>query len=1231
MFPFPTHIRTKIIGGYLLFTLLIGAFLGANYLLVSSTVHKTTDVYEASEWIRIEMETENAFWRQVISMTDYFLDGDPTKLAEFHRHETSILQQLARLESSLRDPREKEAFSRLRTKYREYTLQFESAAKLYRQGRKMEAKQWDLDLVDPAEEGVEVAFEDLVSLKRAQISESMVQVRSYHRYAAVLPSLDLMIQNTEVIYTENVAMQHSLEAEESFLKQVVALTDLFVFDSLEHVQEFNELGQLFRRELASGVPYAKGADERTVLQLIQTKHEGFTATFAESVAAYRLGQKERALQVEITKVDPAEEEMTEALAQFYPMKERNMRRALDNVLLIDMTAISITKNLGICILLTLILGLALGTINAIRITRPITRLVEATGKITRGDFGVRLTEAGRDEVGTLARSFNRMAQTLQGTTVSKEYVDGIIRSMNDSLIVTSADGRIVTANEATGRMLGYTDTDLLGEPLARIFDAAGAPELVAAEGLTVNDLERVCRTQDGRQIPVSVSSARLRLDSRQAEGTVYVVKNITARKEAEKALRESQYKLSLHIQQTPLAVIEWNLQAEIVEWNPAAESMFGYSREEAIGSHITGLLLPETERERAEQDWQQFLTQRTSQHRISENVTKDSRTIICEWYNTPLDDAGIVFGVASMVQDATARIQMKNELEQARDTAIESARLKSEFLANMSHEIRTPMNGVIGMTGLLLDTELTDAQHEFAETIRESGDALLTIINDILDFSKIEAGKLQFESLDFNLTNAVEGTVELLAERARASGIEFASLIYHDVPVELRGDPGRLRQVLTNLIGNALKFTEAGEVVVRAEKELETADHVVIRFSVTDTGIGISESARKQLFEAFTQADGSTTRKYGGTGLGLAISKQLVQLMDGEIGVESELGQGSKFWFTARFEKQPAGVTVSSQVDSSRLAGLRALIVDDNATNRKIIAHQLAAWGVISQEADCAATALVGLRESAAQGSPFDLTIIDFMMPEMNGLQLAQAITQDPLIAGTRRVMLTSAGPRIADQTAKDAGISVWLSKPVRQAQLAECLVLAHTGASSKHGAQATKGARSTSSPVVPTAEKPVAVTPRLILLAEDNIVNQKVAVLQLSKLGHRTDAVANGREAIEALERITYDLVLMDCQMPEMDGYEATREIRAREGGRRRIPIVAMTANALQSDRDKCLAAGMDDYISKPVKVGELEIVLQRLLPTEGIRPEKPRPSPATSSSPPPVEANRSRNRLAR
>jgi PAS domain S-box-containing protein len=550
-----------------------------------------------------------------------------------------------------------------------------------------------------------------------------------------------------------------------------------------------------------------------------------------------------------------------------------------------------------------------------------------------------------------------------------------------------------------------------------------------------------------------------------------------------------------------------------------------------------------------------------------------------------------LFGTA---QDVTDRVQLEKALKDARDMALESVRLKSEFLANMSHEIRTPMNGVIGMSGLLLQTELTGPQQGYAETIESSAEALLTIIDDILDFSKIEAGLLRFEKIDFDLRRAVEATVELLAERAHAKGLELASLVYRDVPTALQGDPGRLRQVLTNLIGNAVKFTERGEVVVRVKKVSETASHAKLRFEIKDTGIGISAEEQSRLFNAFTQADGSTTRKYGGTGLGLVISKQLVELMGGQIGIESMPGDGSTFWFTTEFEIQNETAPAVRETIGS-LAGVRVLIVDDNSTNRNILNHQTSSWGMIATEAESGTRALEMLRASVSQGQPFDIALLDLMMPAMDGFQLAEAIKADPAIAAVVLVLLPSFGEAGHDEKARQLGIAAYLQKPVRQSKLYNCLMEVLAGCAGIDPLTPAQLATRHSLREAAAHQKAETFSNVRIIIAEDNLVNQQVAIGQLFNLGYRAEVVANGLELILALEKADFDLILMDCQMPEMDGFAATAEIRRREGTARHTIIIAMTANALDGDAEKCIAAGMDDYLSKPVKVEILHQKLER------------------------------------
>jgi two-component system sensor histidine kinase/response regulator len=631
--------------------------------------------------------------------------------------------------------------------------------------------------------------------------------------------------------------------------------------------------------------------------------------------------------------------------------------------------------------------------------------------------------------------------------------------------------------------------------------------------------------------------------------------------------------------------------------NPAFVATLGWSAAELCSSPFLDFVHPD-DRESSEAEAAKLVEIATGTIFQNRYRAKDGQYHWIEWTTRAVASAQALYSAG---RDITQRKRMEAELVSSRDEALAASRAKSEFVANMSHEVRTPMNGVIGMTELLLDTALDGRQRAYAETVRSSAEGLLTVINDILDFSKIEAGKLELDEADFSLHGAVEDVAGLLGSSAQAKGLELAVLIETDVPEFAHGDQGRLRQVLTNLVANAIKFTEQGEVLVRVTVAGPTPDSTAVRFVIEDTGIGIAPSEIERLFQSFAQADASTTRKYGGTGLGLTISRQLVTLMRGEIGAESTPGKGSTFWFAIPLA---AGALVLLPLAHRRrdFTGLRVLLVDDNATNREILETYLRFWGMKPLSCASAAEALDLLH--AAPTRP-DLAILDFQMPEMNGGELAHAILSDPALASMPMMMLSSVGMERAQDL--PPGIAAFLPKPARRSLLLDTISLVlgrDTTEAEEHDEGGSEGLsraarNSLDAGTVAGPPAPADGDGRVsILVAEDNAVNLEVAQLNLEKRGYRVLVARNGREAVDLLARMTCALVLMDCQMPEMDGYEATAEIRRREGVQRHTPIVAMTAHTMIGDREKCLDAGMDDYLVKPLRANALDAMLARWAP---------------------------------
>ncbi len=798
--------------------------------------------------------------------------------------------------------------------------------------------------------------------------------------------------------------------------------------------------------------------------------------------------------------------------------------------------------------------------------------------------------------------------TSKPTHSQNDLNHAILDTLPIGIVRLNSQLHIVSVNVEAARLLGHSVDFCSSKPLRDVWLQHPGPTHDTATRIQESLLNRRsvqaahAMLRDSTQGTFPVEWSFVPLDTEGDSGGVLTIRDLSREKE----LQQDYDRLARVAEESPSPIIELDSDANLVYANPAMTVLlqqFGYT-----ASGFPTVCPGELSR----------LVRRCLE---SGGEIRGEEVCLSQasfaWIFCPVPSHELVRGYAvdtTDIQAAHAELRRSAEhlrnsncqLDKALQEAQEAARVKASFLATVSHELRTPMNGVIGMTDLLLDTEPSEEQRSYVETIRQCGEALLNLINDILEYGKIEAGKLELECIDFNLRTTVEDVLGQFAERAQTKGLEITGLVHAAVPTGLRGDPGRLRQILTNFVGNAIKFTEQGDVTVQAFLEKDLVDAVVVRFEITDSGIGISSEAQARLFQPFTQADSSTSRKYGGTGLGLAISKQLTEQMGGSVGIVSRPGHGSTFWCTAHFAKQ---ATCSLAImPSAELTGRRVLILDDNESNRIILHHLVTGWGMVADQAQDADSAIALLEQQAEKGLSYDVAIVDMLMPGKDGLQFAKEMKAHPVGSLVRLVILTSLIQRGHAELARQAGFVAYLTKPIRHDQLSNCLrtVLGLSGVVNE------------GTPAVATVPAPPLITqhtladiesaPR-ILVAEDNLINQKLTIRILEKLGYQSDVVENGQEALAALAKGSYALVLMDCQMPVVDGFEATKLLRQREATAQEsaapdsctthhIPIVALTANAMRGDRERCLAAGMDDYLTKPVRKDDLKGVLERWIP---------------------------------
>jgi two-component system, sensor histidine kinase and response regulator len=767
----------------------------------------------------------------------------------------------------------------------------------------------------------------------------------------------------------------------------------------------------------------------------------------------------------------------------------------------------------------------------------------------------------------------------------------LVDSLPLCLILKDLKGRLTFANRRYLELHNVSFDDVVGKTDHDLFPPQVADRFVRDDrkiletGKVQHDLDQIPNAA-GELCWVERVQGPLRDTEGKITGIQILFWDVTRRQQAELQLAHEKHLLHTLLDNIPDSIYFKDRESRFVRVSRSLINKFGLEDPNDVINKSDADIFSEEHARQARQDEIEIMNSgRPLIARIEKETWPNRENSWCSTTKMPFRDAdGNVLGTFGISRDITDLVRAEEELRHARDAANAANRAKSEFVANMSHEIRTPMNGIIGMSELLADTPLLPEQREYLGMIRQSADSLLRLLNDILDFSKIEAGKMELESISFDLGDCVARTAQTLATRAAEKGLELACRVDPKIPELLVGDPGRLRQIIVNLVGNAIKFTDKGEVVVEVSTQTRTDNRTILHFFVRDSGIGIPKEKQQAIFEAFTQADASTTRRFGGTGLGLAIASQLVRLMGGSIWVESEPGQGATFHFTADFgisEEQP----ISKHFERSALSGLPVLIVDDNATNRRILEEMLKSWHLTPSVTDGGVSALSELQRAANHGKPYRLVLLDCMMPGMDGFSLAELIGGNIALNSPTMVMISSATRPGDAEKCRQLGIIRHMTKPVIKSELFNTICDAldkHQGREVPH-----------------TVETPVQRGPALrVLLVEDGVVNQRVARGFLERAGHTVTVAGNGREGINALSQGTFDVVLMDLQMPVMDGLEATAVIRAREvESGERIPIIAMTAAAMKGDRERCLLGGMDAYVSKPIDPNELFRTMEALV----------------------------------